>query len=251
MFATRIATTLIRSGAARIAARPVVFSQLKTTITTPLLSALHISPARRFAHGLVDKDLVTKLQEEIKYEAESPENENASFLASFKAKNIWAIEDKLGGKDISMTRTFGNEKITLYFNTDAISEAAEQDMGEDESEDPSVVTSCIIEKQGVEGALEITATAINGEFIVDHVFFVDSQKLALDLSAEGDWIRRSKYGGPIFADLEENVQETFQQYLEERGFDSELANFVGLYIESKEQNEYIHWLKNVENFVAK
>ncbi|KAH6560888.1 hypothetical protein BASA50_007564 [Batrachochytrium salamandrivorans] len=253
MFATRIASSIVRSSAVRLAVRSAVLP--RTASMAPVLSSsAAITPMRRFAHGIVSKDLSLKLQEEIKFEESNVGSEDTTFLEEFKARNEWKVEDKLGSKEVTMVRTFGDETITIYFNTDALADAAEQaegEEGEEDSEDPAVIVSAIIEKKGTEGALEVTATALNGEFLVDHVSYVKTAELARDQSAEGDWVRRGKYGGPVFADLDEGLQETFQHYLEERGFDTDLANFVGLYIESKEQTEYSHWLQCLNKFVSK
>ncbi|KAJ1330114.1 hypothetical protein BSLG_009698 [Batrachochytrium salamandrivorans] len=221
MFATRIASSIVRSSAVRLAVRSAVLP--RTASMAPVLSSsAAITPMRRFAHGIVSKDLSLKLQEEIKFEESNVGSEDTTFLEEFKARNEWKVEDKLGSKEVTMTFADAAEQ-------------AEGEEGEEDSEDPAVIVSAIIEKKGTEGALEVTATALNGEFLVDHVSYVKTAELARDQSAEGDWVRRGKYGGPVFADLDEGLQETFQHYLEERGFDTDLANFVGLYIESKEQ----------------
>eukprot|EP00842_Homolaphlyctis_polyrhiza_P003381 jgi/Hompol1/4043/HPOL_006894-RA len=183
----------------------------------------------------VDKDLSHKLREELKFEVDAAKDNDTSFIEEFKKKGVWKVEDKAGSKEVYLTRSFGNEKITVYFNTDALTDSNNfEDQPDNEDEGFPVVTSVIIEKQGVEGALEITATAEDGAFFVDHVSHVKSGSLALDQSAEGDWQRRGQYGGPVFGDLDDGLQELFGRYLEERGFDTGLANFVGLYIENKE-----------------
>ncbi|KAJ1343132.1 hypothetical protein BSLG_002158 [Batrachochytrium salamandrivorans] len=250
MFATRIASSIVRSSAVRLAVRSAVLP--RTASMAPVLSSsAAITPMRRFAHGIGS---FTKVAGGDQIRESNVGSEDTTFLEEFKARNEWKVEDKLGSKEVTMVRTFGDETITIYFNTDALADAAEQaegEEGEEDSEDPAVIVSAIIEKKGTEGALEVTATALNGEFLVDHVSYVKTAELARDQSAEGDWVRRGKYGGPVFADLDEGLQETFQHYLEERGFDTDLANFVGLYIESKEQTEYSHWLQCLNKFVSK
>jgi len=50
--------------------------------------------------------------------------------------------------------------------------------------------------------------------------------LANDETAEGDWKRRGVYTGPVFNDLEEGVVDAWHKYIEERGFDAQLSEFV-------------------------
>jgi complement component 1 Q subcomponent-binding protein len=38
--------------------------------------------------------------------------------------------------------------------------------------------------------------------------------------------------------------------LEERGINTAIAMFIPMYVEYKEQKEYISWLKNVKRFVG-
>ncbi|KAL2919745.1 Mitochondrial acidic protein mam33 [Polyrhizophydium stewartii] len=244
MFARALVRTIARS-----AVKTTPLAALRVAAPRAALPAIATPAFRRFAHGVSDKDLSLKLAEELKYEDESSAEADLSFLEEFKSKGIWKVEDKPGSKDVTLTRTFGNEKITLYFNTDALTEQ-NIETEEEEEEGVPVVTSVIIEKPGVEGAIEITATAQDGAFFIDHVSFVKSPGLAHDQTAEGDWQRRSLFGGPIFGDLDESLQDVFHRYLEERGFDTGLANFVGLYIEDKEQREYRNWLASLNKFVS-
>lgn len=87
----------------------------------------------------------------------------------------------------------------------------------------------------------------DSEFYINEVEFTSSTE---DVnSAEQDYKRRSKYLGPRFADLDNNLQDAFAGYLEERGFDGELCQFIQEYAEWKEQTEYMQWLKQLKDFV--
>lgn len=99
------------------------------------------------------------------------------------------------------------------------------------------------------GALDISVTAQDGAFFIESVAFSPSSSLVSDQTAEGDWQRRGRFGGPVFGDLDDSLQELFHNYLEERGLDEQLANFIPQYVEHKEQQEYMRWLKSVAKFV--
>lgn len=53
----------------------------------------------------------------------------------------------------------------------------------------------------------------------------------------------------VFSELDPKLQEAFTVYLEERGVNTELGQFVMDYSEDKEQREYMHWLRGVQNFL--
>ncbi|TPX72735.1 hypothetical protein SpCBS45565_g00039 [Spizellomyces sp. 'palustris'] len=233
--------------------RPMVAIAARAQV--PRARAFTVTPFARMSQGVVDRDLEQKLVEELKYEKEQVHGEEVpSFLKEFQNKGIWKVEDKRGEKEISMSRTFGNEKITLLFSTDALVEAQEFDEGASEEEERSlpVNLSVIVQKQSGStdhGALDISATAQDGSFFIESVAYSPSSFLVVDQTAEGDWQRRGRFGGPVFADLDDSLQELFHSYLEERGLDDNLAAFIPQYVEHKEQKEYASWLDNVAKFV--
>lgn len=53
----------------------------------------------------------------------------------------------------------------------------------------------------------------------------------------------------MFEDLDDALQGDFNEYLKERGFDEELADFITEYVQFKEQKEYKNWLESVASFV--
>jgi len=106
-----------------------------------------------------------------------------------------------------------------------------------------------IERPG-KGALAIEATAQDGDFLIDDLYYFPSAELADPATAEQDWSRRSLYTGPPFNNLDEDLQILLEKYLEERAINTRLALFIPDYIDHKEQKEYIRWLNNVKNFVA-
>ena len=67
---------------------------------------------------------------------------------------------------------------------------------------------------------------------------------------EGAEYGLSSYPGPNYDELDETLQEEFHKYLEARGIDESLANFIMESHLDKEQKEYMGWLRNVSNFVG-
>ncbi|ORY41055.1 mitochondrial glyco protein [Rhizoclosmatium globosum] len=201
-----------------------------------------------------DRDLAHKLESELKFEKENAETGVPSFIQAFNNRGVFKIEDKVGEKEVTLVRNFGNEKISVIFSTDAIADKAEFDDTEsDQDEQFAVNVTIVIEKKAAtdNGALEILATVQDNAFFVDSVRFNPSSTIMTAQNAEADWQRNGSYGGPVFQDLDEGLQDQFHDFLRERGFDEALAEFVPQYIDFKEQNEYTEWLKRVGEWVAK
>ncbi|KAI8896527.1 mitochondrial glycoprotein [Globomyces pollinis-pini] len=194
-----------------------------------------------------NKDLLAKLSNEINHELENP-IENPDWLQLFKSQNNWSIVDKPLHKEIQLKRTFNNESISVLFSTDSLADNFENEFDEqDEPEQSPIAVSIIVQKENA--ALEITANAQDSTFFIDNVAFLKDPALALDDSANGDWTRRGYFTGPVFAELDEALIEVFHKYIEERGLNADLADFISNYVVYKEQAEYVLWLKNVSDFV--
>lgn len=220
------------------------------------------APFRQFSSSVmarkqssIERDLENKLIEELKFENEEKSLDNDA-IRTFMSKGLFKVETKLGEKEVTLVRTYGNEKISVIFSTDALSEEPtfdEEATEEEEEESVPISLTVLIEKTvGAQdkGALELTVTLQDRSFFIDAVHMNPSSTIATDQTAEGDWKRRGQYGGPVFEDLDQGLQDMFSAFLEERGFDDVLADFVPAYIQLKEQTEYKEWLKKVGEWVA-
>lgn len=103
--------------------------------------------------------------------------------------------------------------------------------------------SICIERPG-KGALAIEATAQDGDFVIEDLYYFPTADLADPATAEKDWSRRTLYTGPPFSNLDEDLQILLEKYLEERGINTRLALFIPDYIDHKEQKEYVRWLNS-------
>jgi complement component 1 Q subcomponent-binding protein, mitochondrial len=97
--------------------------------------------------------------------------------------------------------------------------------------------------------LTVHASATDSIFVIDNVAF-DATPVAKE-SAQTEFEARSRYNGPPWQQLDEDLQVLMERYLEERGINTALAVFIPDYAEMKEQKEYISWLKNLKSFVDK
>lgn len=81
------------------------------------------------------------------------------------------------------------------------------------------------------------------------MFFYEDATVARIDSPEAAQKRADVYPGPPFGSLDEDLQVLMERFLEERGINETLAAFVPDYVDAKEQQEYLRWLKNVRAFV--
>ncbi|KAK4192258.1 mitochondrial glycoprotein [Podospora australis] len=267
--------TSTTSNLLRTAARPT------TSFLTQRASAFSTTVLRKAPAGEVDEELSAKLSTELEYENSVKEHEVLpASIKDFVENGPFEIVDVPGKEDVILTRTFGNEKITVSFSISDLSNyqepyeddaaladeeldeiAAEQRNKAQESEEDldedlegageaaiPVRLNVVVEKPG-KGALNVEAIAEDGSIVVENVYYYKDAKLAHSSDAEAVHAAQDAYPGPAFGSLDEDLQILMERYLEERGITPALATFVPDYMDMKEQKEYIAWLENVKGFV--
>ncbi|OLN96167.1 Mitochondrial acidic protein mam33 [Colletotrichum chlorophyti] len=107
----RLSATSIRQ-----TARPSTFVKA-SSLTTQRASAFSSSAFRRSAAGEADAELVAKLESELQFEDEVKQNEQLpASVKDFIDNSPFEIHDTPGKEDVKLTRTFGEEKITITFS---------------------------------------------------------------------------------------------------------------------------------------
>lgn len=81
----------------------------------------------------------------------------------------------------------------------------------------------------------------------DHRYVIGNVK-AYSSAAEKD--SASGYNGPEFEDVDEKLQEAFDEYLAEVGMNNEVCDFIDAVALDKEQREYLRWLKTVKSLLS-
>lgn len=237
-------------------------TSFRSSLSQPL-SLQTLAARRNFSAGAVsrsagetDAQLVNKLDAEISYEKEAGSTDEPQWLTAFKADGTFKIVDKTGSDEVILNRTFGNENIRIAFScsdseTDDLGDELDVELEDGDKEPLSncrIRTAISIMKPG-KGGLVIDSTTDGTSFDIDNVSFYDDEKLALDESSENDWKRRGLYFGPTFVDLDEELQQSFNDFLNERAIGSELAAIVLDLAEHKEQKEYVNWLNKMSKFI--
>ena len=166
-----------------------------------------------------------------------------------------------GDCEITLVRAFGDdEEIAVTFNATEdpyeedeyfVSDAdgAATNEAEDEDEDVTIHFSVSVSRGDGHEGLEFSC-ATDGETVeVRNVRYeaIGGGGGEADEDDEDEYF--SSYPGPNYDELDESVQEEFHKYLEARGIDATLANYIAEAHVDKEQREYTRWLENVANFV--
>jgi len=82
---------------------------------------------------------------------------------------------------------------------------------------------------------------------VERVAVVDGDDIE-DLIANG--INQKIYQGPEFSELAEDLQQSLCEYIDEvAGVDTDVASFIVMYADYKEQTEYVDWLSKIKGML--
>ncbi|PLB33173.1 MAM33 family protein [Aspergillus candidus] len=254
--------------------------------TKPAYAAFSTSSTFKQAEG--DFELVAKLEDELKHEKASGLQDLEASVQNVQyvlQNNSWEVKDVPGEQEVVLSKKLGNEEIRLTFTVADIQNLSEQEDFDDaalsdedfqginqgrggnvsqqpedsvapadrdaEDLEPSFPArvNVTIEKPG-NGSLLIQTVAQDGLFQIEEVSYFSKPDLAHAQTAEKDWARQSLYAGPPFENLDEDLQNFLERYMEERGVNAELANMIPDYIQVKEQKEYVRWLESVKNFIS-
>ena len=209
------------------------------------------------------------LRAEIKHEAESYE---ASETATGGPPDGWTLSEKEGDCDVYLSKEFGeDEEILVHFSAsddpmeteygrddNGVDDVIDEGLGDEDIEEEFSVT---VMKNGKQ--LEFFCVT-DGELIeIQHVQYEGFEwseggggEGSAEDSTEGEEdvlfdeeFDDNNYPGPHFEDLDKGVQDAFLSYLEERGINAELADYIIEKRIDKEQREYTSWLQKVADFL--
>jgi len=214
------------------------------------------------------------LRAEIKHEHDSYE---PSEVANNGPPDGWELSERDGDCQVYLSKTFGNgEEIMVHFL--AADDPLDGDYETDEDVDDGLVDDGGLGDEDIEEEFSVTVMKNGGEKQLDFLCVTDGEVVRIKhVRYEGfDWSddeekeelkegeeedeeapfvdfedldEDNSYPGPHFEDLDKGVQDAFLSYLEERGINSTLADYIVEKRIDKEQQEYTNWLDKVANFL--
>ncbi|KAH9579778.1 Mitochondrial glycoprotein [Trypanosoma melophagium] len=179
-----------------------------------------------------------ELADATRYEMED-EQRRSGKQEKPKVPTGWTLDRKAGERLFTMRKTFEDEEILLRYRNE---------ITPDDGSPTKYEYTVFITSKGK--TLMFDMTYEDGEVLLDHIAFLPDSALALDESAEAVAKRSVLYGGPDVNELDDNLSNAFLNYLDARGVNDELGEFVEAYGLWAEQAEYEAWLSAVHQFVA-
>ncbi|KAJ8504365.1 hypothetical protein OPV22_005251 [Ensete ventricosum] len=211
---------------------------LASSAASAVISRSYISEMRRSAFR---ENLLRILRTEIAYEVESrPPSRPAAAFRSFD------VDDRPGEQWIKLRWSRGREEIKIeatMFDGAAPSTRSAASSEVADARDARLHISLMVEVSkgdDSELALQFACSAWPDDVEVEKVFPVRRGHAA-----------HRQYMGPDFKELDEEMQDTLLEYLEERGVNDELAGFLHGYMANKDRTELVRWLRNIETYVKK
>ncbi|CCW68006.1 unnamed protein product [Phytomonas sp. Hart1] len=188
-----------------------------------------ISTQQRFTHDTALSDATRREMEEELSRSGKPEEP--------KPPLGWRVEHTPGRRTFELSKNYEDEKLLVYYYP-------KEDGGDSNSH------QIMVQVTRNNQAMQVDLSIEEGELVLDNIRFYPNSKLAEDESAEGEMKRNQLYPGPKLSELDDALVDSFISYLDKRGVNEELGEFVILYSFWSEQQEYERWLSSINKFVS-
>ncbi|XP_013627790.1 PREDICTED: uncharacterized protein At2g39795, mitochondrial-like isoform X2 [Brassica oleracea var. oleracea] len=140
------------------------------------------------------------------------------------------IESSVINEDASDNDEFGDETILVLIDRPKVPQ-------DDEELVFGIPMGVYVSKDDDGLRLKFGVKAFADEIVIDSV--------AVQQRRESKW----SYQGPDIDDLDENLQKAFNKFLEIRGINPTITDFLADYLANKDKREHLRWLKDVKSFV--
>jgi len=182
------------------------------------------------------------LDAELKHETDNYEQQKE--IQQFLKTSPFKLVDKDGDVNMKLERELGDKVVSIEWQ---LTSPFDPSMGEEEdspSDEQSVDLTVTVEKKVTGSGITFYCCTQTGE---DHRYIIGNVKSFMSIEERDS---PSSYNGPEFEDVDEKLQEAFDEYLAEVGMNSELCDFIDACALDKEQREYVRWLKATSKFMA-
>jgi len=242
-------------------------AQRSTTLNVVRPVAVAIAQPQRYFSGsksVLNTNVEKKLAALLKQERAQEEDFDSDIVKAFLKKTPFKLHDNPDSMEVTLTKKKDDELIVITFEYskdlneafDNMDDEEEEQEEEEEEEEtvPHLPFMVQVSKQanGVDlGTVTFECVADNGQVVINNVVHATDSKTALADDVNADWKRSLNYPGPEFSSLETELQELFYEYLDERGINTDLAEFLPEYISVKENKSYLRWLEHINKFMEK
>ncbi|XP_021717100.1 uncharacterized protein At2g39795, mitochondrial-like [Chenopodium quinoa] len=188
----------------------------------------------------IDANTLRLLRNEIQYEVDrSPLQQPPSEINGFK------VDERPGEHWISLEKQFGENEViklevTMFDGSVHVPNQGEKPglPGQDVQLHISMIVS--IFKNNSNQVLEFVCSAWPDTIAISKLFVRQQAKVPLN-----------PYTGPKFRELDDELQNSLYEFLEERQIDDTLCVFLHNYVNYKEKAEHIRWMNSVKSVMEK
>jgi len=185
------------------------------------------------------------LRSEIKHEEE--QYEQSKDIGNFLKTTPFKLVEAEGDVNMALQREIDDKvvriewQLTSPFDPNMEGEGEDVDGGGREQEATELCVT--VESKTTGAGIAFYCSTQTGE---DHRYVIGNLKGYTSADEKDNF---SSFNGPDFEDLDDKLQEAFDEYLAELGMSSEICDFIDAMAIDKEQREYVRWLKLVKDFV--
>jgi len=217
-------------------------SLLASELRQPLAFHAFASSAKE-----ADGNLIKSLKKELEFEKEEGGAENPE-----SPPNEFQMAESEGDSMLRWTRKVGAETIEVEACVSDEDELYDDDFEEedeeagDEEDVPMAAHPFLVNvrKEGVRRTLRFHCSTEGGEMTIHQVELADEDV------GKDDGVK-VPYTGPRFDTLDTDLQSHLYSFLWSRGVDRDFVGYLFTAVVDKEQREYVRWLQNMHEFVAK
>eukprot|EP00977_Amphora_coffeiformis_P005219 scaffold1117_cov167-Amphora_coffeaeformis.AAC.13 len=231
--------------ASRAVVSRAALASRRVAASPPSMTMVQYQP--RAAFSAVTDSLIDILKREYD---EEKENETTVMPDELKGlhKQIqerdWKIVEE--GAITRLFSTIGAHKVQIFFHCqDTVEEEYEEEGEEDEEEAaPAFRFTVTVTKAGK--SMVFICLSRNAECNIESVNLTKTDVAELD-----NGVPETEYQGPEFLELATELQEEFHNYLsEEIGIDEDMAAFISMYADYKEQSNYVEFLESTRGLLS-
>lgn len=192
----------------------------------------------------VTKSLLSVLRDELKY-AKDRYRRDADGVA--EPPEAWQLDDTEGKNVLLLSRNYEDEEIIIRLaldgqpDPDEIEDEYEEEGEETENVEVPTRFKVIIIKDRNQLIFDCQSSSSDVQIL--HMVLEPSEDALLDESMPN-------YVGPLFSELDETLRQAFLDYLDERGINKQLADYLVELLQEKMNTEYMLWLQKLRDFVS-
>lgn len=229
----------------------------RTIAQIPQVAGARLFTTTRVASNEYTSRLSETLKDELTHEKQN-DTEVPVELNSFIAQSGFEVVNTDGQALAKLQKNGTDEVVHVFFDVNqvvnvrpAVEEVEVEE--EEEFEDPYenfINLNVVVEKKADDSAVafDVLVGPEDGSTYIENVIAYANKAEALTETADADQKRELAYNGPAFSNLDEKLQENFEQFLTSRGINEELYQFILNYGIHKENQEYIAWLEKLNKF---